>query len=209
MHRADGAVVAAVTDPPGAVATLLNPGHRSPVPSRHPHSRPLPPRWVGRTGYGRSSSPKGEDEHAPNGCHRRPARPARPAPLRKRGVGAATGRAPAVAMATMSAWEKRRCLPRNVHGTVRVVARRRSHDSRTASNSAASAGVYSGNNETTDGDPVNDSVVCPVVGPVVGAFVGTVPTTPGGDPATDTEGSRGATAGTSVDGGGGSSRLRC
>jgi hypothetical protein len=50
------------------------------------------------------------------------------------------GRAAAVAIATTSAWENRRCLPSAVHGTARAVALRRSQDSRTANSCAASAG---------------------------------------------------------------------
>ena len=63
---------------------------------------------------------------------------------RRAGTAVPAGWAAAAAMATRSAWENRRCLPRNVQGTARAVACRRSHDSGTASRRAASAGVYSG-----------------------------------------------------------------
>src|SRR5690348_3325369 len=50
------------------------------------------------------------------------------------------GRAEAATIAARSAGEKRRCLPRKVHGTSRAAAFLRSHDSRTRSRWAASAG---------------------------------------------------------------------
>jgi hypothetical protein len=50
-------------------------------------------------------------------------------------------RAPDRTISVMSSSLKRRCLPKNVHGMTRAAAFLRSHDSRTLSRSAASAGV--------------------------------------------------------------------
>lgn len=61
------------------------------------------------------------------------------------------GRAASAMIRSRSAGEKRRCFPRNVHGTRRWAARRRSQDSRTWSSSAAWAGV---NTAGVDAGPV-------------------------------------------------------
>jgi hypothetical protein len=50
-------------------------------------------------------------------------------------------RVPDRTISVMSSSLKRRCLPKKVHGMTRAAAFFRSHDSRTLSSSAASAGV--------------------------------------------------------------------
>lgn len=77
---------------------------------------------------------------------------------RRGGVALASAMA---AMAVMSVWEKRRCLPTKRQGMARAAALRRSHEARTCSNSAACSAVYSSVSVSGTGDRASWFLLAP------------------------------------------------